>query len=279
MTIPEAIGPTTASAVERLTIAANAIRTVEGTTFALVQHGQTITDISDKIERTQDTPNRKTGTASLHNVESLLTYAADQAQDRQGYLYADVEARTLTIVFNDNKESGVAGWRDHRAQFKAELTPEAERWIKNSGTDKQMSQTVFAEFIEDNFADLAGDHAQTLLEVATTIQAKTGINFSSAKRLDNGQTQMVYNETIDATAGASGTTTIPQTFMLGLRLFKGDKTGYAIKARLKYRLNSGALKFWYELDRVERALEDAFAGYVEKASESQYTVLHGKAGA
>ena len=277
MNTPEAIGPTTATAVERLTIAANAIRTVEGSTFVVLQSGQNLTDISDKIERTQDAPNRKRGTVSLHSLESLLEYAADQGAADVGYVYADVEGRSITAVFNDNKGPDFAGWRDHRAQFIAELTPEAKRWIEND--KNHMTQEKFAEFIEDNFADLAGDQAQTLLEVATTIAAKTGINFSSAKRLDNGETQFVYNETIDATAGANGTTKIPQTFMLGVRLFKGDKTGYAIKARLKYRLNSGALKFWYELDRVERALEDAFSGYVAKVSESGYTLLLGKAGA
>lgn len=277
MTTPEAIGPTTAAAIERITVAANAVRTVDDTTFLVIPREYQHVNISDAIEKAKDTPNRKRGTVSLHSLDSLLAYAADQAAGGIGYIYADVEARSITAVFNDNKGTDFAGWRDHRAQFIAELTPEAQRWISND--KKHMTQEGFAEFIEDNFADLAGDQAQTLLEVATTIAAKTGINFSSAKRLDNGETQFVYNETIDATAGTNGTTKIPQTFMLGVRLFKGDKTGYAIKARLKYRLNSGALKFWYELDRVERALEDAFSGYVAKAEESGYTLLLGKAGA
>lgn len=49
-----------------------------------------------------------------------------------------------------------------------------------------------------------------------------------------------------------------------------------LNARLKYRLNQGSVKFWYELDRVERVVEDAFAGYVDKLrAESGYTVLLG----
>lgn len=276
MSTPEAIGPTTAAAVERLAVSSFAAREVNGHHFLVLPHGHQPHDISAAVEKAQPTPYRKRGIVTMHSLDSLLLYAADQAASGVGYVYADVEERSITAVFNDNKGDS-AGWRDQRARFTAELTPEAQRWISND--KKQMTQESFAEFIEDNFADLAGDQAQTLLEVATTIAAKTGINFSSAKRLDNGETQFVYNETIDATAGANGTTKIPQKFQLGVRLFKGDKTGYAINARLKYRLNSGALKFWYELDRVERALEDAFGGYVDKARESGYTLLLGKAGA
>ena len=113
--------------------------------------------------------------------------------------------------------------------------------------------------------------------MATTIQAKTDINFSSAKRLQNGQVQLQYTENIDARAGANGALEIPKEFALGLRIFKNGE-GYKIKARLKYRLHSGAIKFWYELDRVERAIEDAFGGYVDIAREkSGFVVLLGSA--
>ena len=141
-----------------------------------------------------------------------------------------------------------------------------------------MGQTEFAEFLEDNFADLAGADAQTLLNVATTIQATTGINFASARRLQDGQTQLTYNEVVDAKAGADGALKIPQTFALGLRIFKnGD--AYKLTARLKYRLHGGSVKFWYELDRPERAIEDAFTGYVATVREkSGYRVLIGMPG-
>jgi hypothetical protein len=62
---------------------------------------------------------------------------------------------------------------------------------------------------------------------------------------------------------------------LGLRIFKNGE-GYKLKARLKYRLAGGGVKFWYELDRPERAIENAFAGYIEKVqADSGYRVLIG----
>jgi hypothetical protein len=62
-----------------------------------------------------------------------------------------------------------------------------------------------------------------------------------------------------------------------LRIFKNGE-GYRLRARLKYRLLGGSVKFWYELDRPERAIEDAFAGYVNEVREkSGYRVLIGQA--
>ena len=234
-------------------------------------------DISAAVEKMHPTPRRKRGTVQLKDVVSLIHYCGDQTTaggDAGAYIYADPDSRKIVAVFND-LGSDQPGWRDHRAEFKAEFTPEFSKWL---GKDKvQFTQTEFAEFIEDNFADITEPAAQAMLEMATTIQAKTDINFSSAKRLQNGQVQLGYTETIDARAGANGAMEIPKEFALGLRIFKNGE-GYKQRARLKYRLHSGAIKFWYELDRVERTIEDAFAGYIDQVREqSGYTVLLGVA--
>lgn len=241
---------------------------------AVVPKDFKLENISKAVEEMQDTPRRFRGTVTLKDMASLLAYCSDQAAHDTGYLYADPDKRSITAVFNDHR--GVEpGWRDHRAEFKAEYTPEFEKWMRN---DKQpKTQGEFAEFIEDNFADITEPGAQVLLDIATTMQAKTDINFSSAKRLQNGQVQLQYTESINATAGANGALEIPKEFTLGLRIFKNGG-GYKLRARLKYRLNAGSVKFWYELDRPERAVEDAFAGYVDQVREgSEYQVLVGVA--
>lgn len=250
-------------------------RTVGNATIVTLPDGYTIQDISAIVESAQEHQNRPKGVVHLGDVPSLLTYCADQNAGSCGYLYADPDARTITAVFNDQRLPGMPGWRDHRAHFAALYTPEFGNWLKHNKV--QMTQGDFAEFIEDNFVDLQGTDAQTLLNVATTIQASTGISFSSARRLQDGQTQLTYNENIDAKAGADGALKIPQTFTLGLRIFKNGE-GYKLTARLKYRMAGGSVKFWYELERPERAVEDAFTGYVEQVrTASGYVVLIGKA--
>ncbi len=243
-------------------------------TFVTLPPNYSHADITQAVEKAAPTPARKRGTVLLHDVASLIAYAQDQQQTAAGYVYADIDARTICAVFNDQK--GAPGWRDHRAQFQAEFTTEFKLWMQKN--KQPMGQGEFAEFIEDNIADLQGTEGANLLTVATTIQASTGIAFSSARRLQDGQTQLTYNETIDAKAGADGALKIPQVFELGLRIFKNG-AGYKLKARLKYRLASGSVKLWYELDRPERAVEDAFGEYVATVREqSGYQVLIGKAG-
>lgn len=243
-------------------------------TFAVLPEGYELRDVTAAIEKAAPQRNRAQGVVVLGDVDSLLAYCEDQDAAAYGYIYADPDGRSITAVFNDQRHPDFSGWRDHRAQFTAQLTPECKKWLEHD--KKAMGQGEFAEFVEDNFADLNGQDAQTLLNVASTIQATTGINFSSARRLQDGQVQLTYNEVIDAKAGADGALKIPQTFTLGLRIFKNGE-GYKLTARLKYRLAGGGVKFWYELERPERAIEDAFAGYVATVREkSGYTVLIGK---
>lgn len=256
-------------------MAADALRSqvVQGHHFIMVPPNYSHKDISDLVEKAQPTPNRKRVSVAIKDVTSLLAYCKDQNCQDNAYIYADPDSRTLTAVFNDNKATGTGGWRDHRASYKAEYTPEFSVWMAANG--KQMDQTIFGEFIEDNMADIVAPFAVTLTEVAATISAKTGIDFSSSKRLDNGQAQLTYVETIDAKAGVQGALTIPREFDLGLRIFKNGE-GYKLNARLKYRLSAGAVKFWHELNRPECAVEDAFKGYIDKVrAESGYTVLMG----
>lgn len=252
----------------------------DGNYHVVTPPGHQLHNITDAVEKAQPAPNRKRGTIQAKDLDSLLAYCADQTSSANagatGYIYADPDARIITAVFNDQRGQS-AGWRDHRAVFKAEFTPEFAKWVGRNGHSNAMSQTEFAEWIEDNMADIQEPGAAQLMEVATTIQATTGINFSSAKRLQKGQVQLQYTETIEARAGNGGAMEVPREFTLGLRIFKNG-SGYLVKARLKYRLHQGGIRFHYELDRPERAIEAAFEGYVATLREkSGYQVLLGAA--
>lgn len=258
--------------------AAAALRpeTVGHAYFVNVPPGYRHEDVTLQVRKAAPAPHRKQGVIELASVESFIIFCKEQECEKTGYIYASHDTRTMTAVFNDNRSLD-AGWRDHQAKFQAKFTPEFQRWLDNNGYSRAKNQSEFAEFIEDNLADITEPAAQQLLEVATTIQAKTDINFSSAKRLHDGQVQLGYTESINASAGANGALQIPKEFALGLRIFRnGD--GYKLRARLKYRLASGQVKFWYELDRPERAVEDAFTGYINAVGErSGYVVLLGNA--
>jgi uncharacterized protein YfdQ (DUF2303 family) len=257
-----------------LTVAATGVRSIGDAHFLVLPQDYNHVDVTKKIEEALPEPYRKRGTVALSDLPSFLKYVSDQATPDDCYIYADPNTRSLVAVLNDHgaDHEGMPGWRDFRVTYDAELSREFAGWHKND--KRPMEQEEFATFLEDNIADIAEPSGETMLQIALTLSAKTEVNFNSHRRLDNGQVQLTYTETIDARAGA-GDVTIPREFALGLRLFKNGE-GYKVRARLKYRLGAGKVKFWYELDRAENAIEDAFKAYVDKARESGFTVLIGK---
>lgn len=268
------ISSTTIEQLGALTVAATSIRSIGDAHFLMLPPEYKHIDVTKAIEEALPEPHRKHTAVTLADLDSFLKYAEDQASPANCYIYAHPDTRTLVAVLNDHGKgfSGIPGWRDFRASYTAELSREFSAWHKNDR--RPMEQEEFATFLEDNVADIAEPSGETMLQVALTLQAKTEVAFSSSRRLDNGQVQLTYTETIDARAGA-GDIMIPREFALGLRLFKNGE-GYKVKARLKYRLGGAKVKFWYELDRVENAIEDAFKAYMDKARGSKFTVLIGR---
>jgi uncharacterized protein YfdQ (DUF2303 family) len=255
-----------------MAVSKDCVQHVDGLTLLVVPKDYQHIDITKAVEKAQLVADRKSGTVILTDIDSFILYVKEQAAENEGYIYADVEAMSLTAVFNDYRSTD-AGWQDYRAVYKAELSREFANWKRLDR--KPMEQEDFAIFLEDNIADVINPSGDQLLRVALTLQAKTTVDFSSARRLDNGEVQLAYTEHIDARA-ANGSIEIPREFAIGMRLFKNSE-GYKINARLKYRLGAGKVKFWYELDRPDNAVEDAFKQYVTKAAESGYVVLMGKA--
>lgn len=267
------ITDTTIDRIATMARGALSAQQVEKTYHLIVPPQHTHIDITKLIEAAQEHPNRKRGTATLCDLASFITYAQEQRAAASGYIYADPDKRTLTAVFNDHRDDDFAGFRDYRAVYTAELGREFALWLKN---DRQpMEQEAFAVFLEENIEDVQDPPGDVLLAIALTLQAKTEVNFSSSRRLDNGQVQLAYTENVDARAGA-GAIDIPREFSIGVRCFKNG-TGFKLRARLKYRLGAGKVKFWYELDRPENAIETAFEEYTKQTAEtSGYTVLIGK---
>lgn len=259
-----------ASAVMDLTAAAIEIRAHEDTHQVILPPGWKREDITTQVAAQKDAPARKRGSVELHDVASFVLYCEDQGAKESGYLYAIAEKHCIVAVFNDHQAG--PGWQDHRATLALTKTREAEIWLKHNTVP--MEQEAFATFLEDNIADVVEPSGEVLLKVALTLQAKTDVSFRSARRLDNGQVQLQYSETIDARAG-DGDLVIPREFSIGIRLFK-NVPGYKLRARLKYRLAASKVRFWYELDRPLDAIEEAFKGIADEVQEkSGYPMLFG----
>ncbi len=149
---------------------------------------------------------------------------------------------------------------DHKASF--QLTQD-ERWKIWIGQDnKPMAQADFAEFIEDNMADIFKPPAADMLEIARDLHAKIDVNFGSSVRSQSGQVQLRYEETVKAGVGTAGIIEVPEEFSIQIPVFYGEQP-VVIKAKLRFRIKDGKLSFHYKLNRPVEIQSKAFETAVE----------------
>ncbi len=158
------------------------------------------------------------------------------------------------------------GWGDYKASYACPFSPEWKIW---SGANKQkMTQFEFATFIEDNFLDIVQPaptfdpfytnwpDGNAMIAVSRGLSAKTDVTFGSAVRLDNGQVQFKYEETINGSV-IGGLIDIPQKFAVGIPVFAGTMP-WQIVAKLRYRVERGGLTMWFDFERLFKVTERAF---------------------
>lgn len=239
----------------------DAIRDVGDGTFAIVPDGYRV----ESLEHLQYLPNRPRGVTKLADEASFMAQVNLLARPWSViYMQPTVDVKVapqFVAVFNEHHRDDLgddgsliaAGWRDHRAVFAPALSREWQTWAAASGNRK--AQDAFAAFIEDNVPDIAEPAGATMLEVALSIEAKKKVNFASGIRLQNGQHQLTYEESIEGTAG-KGHLTIPETIVLGIPvLLNGPR--YRVEARLRYRLEGAKLTLWVDLVRPHEVLNHA----------------------
>jgi uncharacterized protein YfdQ (DUF2303 family) len=228
-------------------------------------------------DRYRELPQRKKGTAAVTDVASFAAYYLKHADDGSE-VYADLDAATITAVIDAHSVID-ARWQEHRLVLAMRKTPQ---WVTWTRQDRQlMRQDGFAEFLEDNAADIAPDgpvSAAELLEIAQQFQAHTKVSFSSGKRLKDGQVQFTYSEQVEARAGERGVIAIPSEFELGIRPLE-DCDGYRVKARFRYRISDGALLLGYHLDDPAGKFRDAVTQVTEKAEDAcSVSIMRGRPG-
>ena len=279
----------TASAVDSIIEAARAAAPPEPLDLGYIYHrprpdggvdiidlttAEHLTRLDELAKHAGVAPERKTGVVNLTEHESLSKYVTEHAEQMASTLWADRDAGRITAVLNGHlAEDDSAGWGDHRAILTLRQTPAWRAWTAASG--QLVDQQAFAEFLEDRAADVVEPDAATLIEVVTTIEATTGVAFKSAVRLQDGQTQLRYEETTDAKAGQAGQLTIPQRITLGIAPFEGIDP-YRLTARLRYRLRDGRLTIGVVLDQPEDVLRAAFGDVIAAVeTATDLTVMHG----
>jgi uncharacterized protein YfdQ (DUF2303 family) len=219
------------------------------------------------LERFCASPSRIRALVKFYEAGSFCRYVKD-FKTAATRLFGDRTALDLTAILDYHEPPASPSWASHRAHLALRKTENWDRWIGQHG--RQMNQVQFATFLEDNLVDIASPDGASLLELAKNLDIKKAAAFTSAIRLDNGQTQFQYVEDVQGNS-QKGAMTIPGLFVLGLAPLEGVEP-YRVDARLRYRMNDGKLAIWYDLLRPGDYLKAAFESvvlFVEKQTETQ----------
>lgn len=209
----------------------------------VVPEGFAVKDIRDMLPP----PPRPREAVELLTAQSFCDYVTRFGRADRTVVFADEQKAEFRAVLDYHSADGSRGTCDHVARYLCPASPQWVAWAAASG--KLMPQADFARFIENNLPDIINPPAADMLGVALTLQVKKDATYSSDLRLDNGQTQFRYEETIRGTSRA-GDLNIPDTFTLMLPVFVGDMS-ISIVARLRYRIQDQKLVIGYELVRPE----------------------------
>ncbi len=249
----------------------NQLLDIDGTPALIVRENSQV----KLLEQMRERPRRIEQAVNLTTPRAFLDYFNEFSTDDSA-VFINQEHGSVTGILDYHSDPETPQNCKHIVRYNLPKTPEWSKWNNDNGL--LMTQEAFALFIEDMSPEIVAPTSAEMLEIALTLNAKTNIKFRSAKRLDNGQTQITYNETIDATAGANGQLEIPEKITIAMKVFKGDPETYAMDARLRYRIKEGALRFMYELIRPERIYDDAIDTLFKHIKEHAKTsrVYYGK---
>lgn len=228
-----------------------------GCPCAIVPDGLKVVDLSDRLPA----PRRLQQKLIAYTPKSFVDYVNEFGDKGTTMIFAAPEFNTITALLDYHRSATEPSWLGHSIQLRLKPTKEWSEWVAHSGSQNAMSQVPFAHFLEDHIKDIAEPNGAELLEIALTIEATKGISFKSHRRLSDGSVLAMYTEDVKGTA-QDGKMQIPTEFVLGLVPYEGVQK-YRVNARFRYRISDGALVVWYELERPDDVLKDAFTKIVE----------------
>ena len=243
-------------------------QTGEKVHYAVIPQGSQLVSLKDYQFPQGMRPERITAHPKFQDQASFTSYV-NTYKDHRTRILADVNQASFValIDYHGVGDEQQPEFVSHRAGFQLALSEEWKLWM--GFHDKQIPQAEFAEFLEDNRADIIEPDSARLVEIARDLQAKTDVNFASKINSSNGAATLQYEETIKASV-TTGRIEMPESFRIRIPVFFGE-AAVEIPARLRFRISDGKLKFQYKLYRPTELRQHAFD--VTRGDISEATTL------
>lgn len=239
-----------------------------GTPFVVVPEGYTVESLGHLLPSPLTTVQK----VMVRDTASLIAYVlAFKTATTRGFAVDNYRSGNPHVkVVIDYHGPDEPSHASHVVTLDQGLSEAWGRWSKVSGT--ALSQKQMAEFLEENSVDIVAPDAATMMEIAGTIEANKSAVFKSGIRLHNGNQQLTYNETTDATAG-QGKLTIPEKIKLAMPIFENGAT-IEFEAWFRYRITEGRLALVIELHRPRFIFDAAFKVLVKELSAGAGIPVH-----
>jgi uncharacterized protein YfdQ (DUF2303 family) len=217
--------------------------------LALLPPGFTMAD----LEKFQKLPPHVAQEATVLTAADFVEYWK-RFKTGNSVVFADERTAAYRAVIDYHSTDGKPAWGDHTLSFDAVQTPEWKTWL---GTHRDgMSQSAFAEFIEENYIDVIAPSHADMIEISTSLQVHKDVRFKQATKLQTGTQALSYTEDVQGTAG-NGQIKVPDRFRIKVPIFIGTQP-VEIDALLRFRVDgAGKLVVFYVLHRHHKAVEAA----------------------
>ncbi|MDX1101899.1 DUF2303 family protein, partial [Sinorhizobium medicae] len=225
-----------------------------------------LSSVSDLFERYREHPRRKSGTAKVATLESLISLI-DRHKTEHSAIFAETnwEKPSITAVFDyhEAKNGGLADNGKHRAHYEFPLSEEWKAWGKING--KPLEQVEFAEFIEDHIAELSAPdsmeaedfrgkfgfkvaYPNELVALSRGLQVHAETRVKNNVVLQSGEGEITWDEEHRDAQGNK--LTVPGMFILSIAPFFMGATA-RIPVRLRYRVSGGKVLWICQLYRPD----------------------------
>jgi len=238
----------------------------------------TINSVRSILDAYRTAPEAKSGTAKVLTLESFIELVNYHRIDTSTvFANTDWKKPSLLAVIDYHQaadaekrsEPGQAKFGRHRISYDFPLSEEWQAWAGQHG--KPMSQTDFANFIEDHIPDAceASESEKLeyeplfrariaspneLLDLSRGLQVFTDINVKQSVKLGSGESQLIFEETHRDSGGNK--LDVPGMFMLSLpAFFSGENV--RLPVRLRYRQREGKIIWEILLFRPDKVISDA----------------------
>lgn len=240
-----------------------------------------VREVDEHFDMYRAKPLYRRGVACVHRLESLIEHA-NRFKSADSAIFAHEAGARINIPYDYHPagpDPTKAGWGRHEAVYEAKASREWKRWIERG--QQKMDQVDFAEFIEDNVADvmevpdfLKGGDAQTdadkeLLALVQKIEGRPcgpaklmelsrGLKVFSQEeaavevKLDSGEARVVMSE--KHLGADKKPLSIPSMFLVSIPVFIGGPL-WRVPIRLRYRKHGGSIVWFiqpYGEDRIRR---------------------------